>query len=64
MITTPSVLRVKSALLKLETAGSSERVRLWRSIADCALNAHDVELRQMEALKFPMADPALEVPIA
>jgi hypothetical protein len=37
---------------------------LWRLISSAALDAHGVELAQLEELKVPMADEALNLPIA
>lgn len=36
---------------------------VWRAIADAALVQWEKEVQQLDSLKTPMADPALEVPI-
>lgn len=57
--------RIKEHLARLEQGVCvDDRLRLWRAIVDCALEAHSLEVRRTDALNFPMADPALEVPIA
>lgn len=57
----PAVERVQKHLerLNLPTTSRSERLVLWRLISSAALDAHGVELAQLESLKVPVADPSI-----
>lgn len=64
MKTRPSLEQLKLHISQLESARSvAERIHIWRLIAHCALDAHELECRELDALKVPIADPAFDAPV-